>query len=436
MRAVRGNPKRQNHGDSRAFRQELGASCGLATLFLNGLAIGPQPALFRCVTALQLAPPAPAETDRQAAPAAPPADDAPAVPFASILRGVETRDDDGSGEPPVEERSGDDADERVTVPVATTLPSPLVLLWFGGRGGADADEAETEGVEAPAIDGGAAGGADPVELLDTAPPPAPLPDTAAVVELNVEPTRDDVEPPPAEDGPAIEKTAPKAPSAVRLPVQPVEAHDRDASNDNAGGQQDASNRFSDGVATGASRPAAQIATEGSFSTEAPDTPAVLALNETGSTGRVRAAAEAPRALEAPRLAVRVEAAQATAETGLKAAVDVVMQQRGPILHFSVHSADPVLAAEMRTSLGELTGNLEKAGFRAEAWNPVDRVAAVAESAGAELSDRDRQPGGSSEDRQGERNRDGSPQGRRNRNQWKSEIESRLFAPAATLRTKT
>lgn len=49
-------------------------------------------------------------------------------------------------------------------------------------------------------------------------------------------------------------------------------------------------------------------------------------------------------------------------------VDVKLTDRGGEIHVAVKSADPVLTSDLRASLHELVGGLEKSGFHAEAWH--------------------------------------------------------------------
>jgi len=68
-------------------------------------------------------------------------------------------------------------------------------------------------------------------------------------------------------------------------------------------------------------------------------------------------------------------------------VDVKLIDRGGELHVAVHAADPNLTADLRASVHDLIGGLEKGGFEAETWQPADTPAqhpghAASESAAA------------------------------------------------------
>ncbi len=52
-------------------------------------------------------------------------------------------------------------------------------------------------------------------------------------------------------------------------------------------------------------------------------------------------------------------------------VDVKLIDRNGELHVAVQSADPVLTSDLRASVHDLIGGLEKSGFRAETWQPGD-----------------------------------------------------------------
>jgi hypothetical protein len=134
---------------------------------------------------------------------------------------------------------------------------------------------------------------------------------------------------------------------------------------------------------------------------------------------VQVVKEAPKPVEPPRLAVRI-----AAENGSKPPVDVVFAQRGPGLHFSVHSADRGLGSEMRASLGELTERLEGLGFRTLPLRSTEPAEAVRETYQAE----GRWTG---EGRSGSGTGDGGKrQGRRDRGRWRSEIENQFALPSA------
>jgi hypothetical protein len=52
-------------------------------------------------------------------------------------------------------------------------------------------------------------------------------------------------------------------------------------------------------------------------------------------------------------------------------VDVKLIDRGGELQVAVRSGDPVLNSDLRASVHDLIGGLEKSGFRAETWQPAD-----------------------------------------------------------------
>jgi hypothetical protein len=52
-------------------------------------------------------------------------------------------------------------------------------------------------------------------------------------------------------------------------------------------------------------------------------------------------------------------------------VDVKLIDRNGELHVAVQSADPILNSDLRASVHDLIGGLEKSGFRAETWQPGD-----------------------------------------------------------------
>jgi hypothetical protein len=85
-------------------------------------------------------------------------------------------------------------------------------------------------------------------------------------------------------------------------------------------------------------------------------------------------------------------------------VDVKLVDRGGHLHVAVHSADPVLSADLRASVHDLVGGLEKSGFRTETWQPGDTPRHVAGPASTDASGACDQPhsqnGGDDPRRQG------------------------------------
>jgi hypothetical protein len=110
----------------------------------------------------------------------------------------------------------------------------------------------------------------------------------------------------------------------------------------------------------------------------------------------------------------------------KPSVDVRITDRAGEVHVAVRSADPEMAAQVRSGLSELTERLERRGFDAEIWRPPAPVATRSENTGQQES---REGGGSGrgtpEDR-GHQPRDGQRQ-----NQppaWVEDIES-SFATA-------
>jgi hypothetical protein len=52
-------------------------------------------------------------------------------------------------------------------------------------------------------------------------------------------------------------------------------------------------------------------------------------------------------------------------------VDVKLTDRGGELHVAVQSADPVLTTDLRASVRDLIGGLEKGGFHTDVWQPGD-----------------------------------------------------------------
>jgi hypothetical protein len=67
-------------------------------------------------------------------------------------------------------------------------------------------------------------------------------------------------------------------------------------------------------------------------------------------------------------------------------VDVKLIDRGGELQVAVHSADPALTTDLRASVRELVGGLEKSGFRAETWQPSDTPRHNAEATPATTRD--------------------------------------------------
>jgi hypothetical protein len=121
------------------------------------------------------------------------------------------------------------------------------------------------------------------------------------------------------------------------------------------------------------------------------------------------APEPPRAIETRRVEVRI----APQEDVAAPPVDVVVSQRGASLHFSVHSADGRLGAQMRQSWGELAERLEGLGYRAAPASAAELAPAVREPAGTEKPwpDANGSPGSAFS---GQERR----QGRRDRSQWR------------------
>jgi hypothetical protein len=77
----------------------------------------------------------------------------------------------------------------------------------------------------------------------------------------------------------------------------------------------------------------------------------------------------PRSNPPPKIAVRLEPPPGAEgpradEIQRVRPVDVVFEQRGPTLNFSVQTDDPQLAAELRRSIGDLAARLEREGFEA------------------------------------------------------------------------
>lgn len=123
--------------------------------------------------------------------------------------------------------------------------------------------------------------------------------------------------------------------------------------------------------------------------------------------------EPPRAATPPRVTVRLEPREGVAAPP----VEVVVAQRGPALHLSVHSADGRLGAEMRSSIGDLTERLETLGFRASPVALAERNLEIRESLPSERSWSESGYSSGSGFADGEKR-----QGRRDRNQWKQEME--------------
>lgn len=128
--------------------------------------------------------------------------------------------------------------------------------------------------------------------------------------------------------------------------------------------------------------------------------------------------EPPRAATPPRVALRLEPREGAAAPP----VDVVVAQRGTALHFSVHSADGRLAAEMRSSIGDLTERLETLGFRASPVAIVERNPEIRPSMPSERAWGESGHSSGSGFAEGEKR-----QGRRDRNQWKQEMEKHSAA---------
>lgn len=145
--------------------------------------------------------------------------------------------------------------------------------------------------------------------------------------------------------------------------------------------------------------------------------------------------EPPKAAAGPRqLAVRVESADGTHAAGRS--VDLVVEQRGAALHLSVRSADPILTAQLRDSLPELTSRLESQGVQADLQRTAS-VNAVATDGGMfrqssenfqSDSQRDWGQGGGSGQSQDERQQHSQQQKDDSQPDWLSELERNLFAP--------
>jgi hypothetical protein len=83
---------------------------------------------------------------------------------------------------------------------------------------------------------------------------------------------------------------------------------------------------------------------------------------------------APRIVEVPPVETRPVSPVRDVTVRLTAdaqQVDVKLTDRGGELHVAVHSADPLLNTDLRASVHDLIGGLEKSGFRAEAWHSGD-----------------------------------------------------------------
>jgi hypothetical protein len=52
-------------------------------------------------------------------------------------------------------------------------------------------------------------------------------------------------------------------------------------------------------------------------------------------------------------------------------VDIKLLDRGGELHFAVHSANPDLTTDLRATVHDLVGGLEKSGFHTDTWQPGD-----------------------------------------------------------------
>ena len=144
--------------------------------------------------------------------------------------------------------------------------------------------------------------------------------------------------------------------------------------------------------------------------------------------------EPPKATAPRQLAVRLESAEGTQAAARS--VDLVVEQRGSALHLSVRSADPILTAQLRDSLPELTSRLESQGVQADLQRTAS-VNAVATDGGMfrqssenfqSDSQRDWGQGGGSGQSQDERQRHSQPQKDDSQPDWLSELERNLFAP--------
>ncbi len=153
-----------------------------------------------------------------------------------------------------------------------------------------------------------------------------------------------------------------------------------------------------------------------------------------NTRALETAPEPPKAAAPRQLAVRVESADGTQAAGRS--VDLVVEQRGAALHLSVRSADPILTAQLRDSLPELTSRLESQGVQADLQRTAS-VNAVATDGGMfrqsnenfqSDSQRDWGQGGGSGQSQDERQRHSQQQKDDSQPDWLSELERNLFAP--------
>jgi hypothetical protein len=92
----------------------------------------------------------------------------------------------------------------------------------------------------------------------------------------------------------------------------------------------------------------------------------------------------------------------------KPSVDVRITDRAGEVHVAVRSADPEMAAQVRSGLSELTERLDRRGFDAEIWRPPAPLTARSENTSQQES-RDGGSGrGTPEDR-GHQPRDGQRQ---------------------------
>jgi hypothetical protein len=153
-----------------------------------------------------------------------------------------------------------------------------------------------------------------------------------------------------------------------------------------------------------------------------------------NTRGAETAPEPPKAAAPRQIAVRVESAEGTQAGGRS--VDLVVEQRGAALHLSVRSADPILTAQLRDSLPELTSRLESQGVQADLQRTAS-VHAVATDGGMfrqsnenfqSDSQRDWGQGGGSGQSQDERQRHSQQQKDDSQPDWLSELERNLFAP--------
>ncbi len=112
-----------------------------------------------------------------------------------------------------------------------------------------------------------------------------------------------------------------------------------------------------------------IALPEAFSPPVQDAPPVERKNEIRETPRP--------ILEAPHELTAVKPIESLRDISLKLTdskqehVEVRLVERSGELHISVRSADTHLNTELRNTLGDLAGNLEKTGFHAETWHPQE-----------------------------------------------------------------